>query len=332
MPEGAVAKGPEHASVDQTSTPCVLFVPAYNEASRILRCLDSMVNQQLPAGCVWREWVVFAGGSTDGTAQLVANWAAHHDRSSAPPVRVNADPMCWSKADKLATCHAELVAAGRRGETVVIIDADLAALPGAVEKLLQPLSGDPELAVVWGADFIDDRSWGRRGSAFQLEACDRPARLRGNRAPRAYGRFLAYRVQPLAEFTWQTGMVVEDTQLSAFALAHNLPVISAFDAQVLVTQPRGYEDFYLRTYRGYRALDVARGSTPRAESRISIATTNVRAFGATASSDPVGACCYAVARAIAAVKHHRRRLEFTDQYPQASSTKGPVEGRPSAHS
>lgn len=112
VPEGAVAKGPEHASVDQTSTPCVLFVPAYNEASRILRCLDSMVNQQLPAGCVWREWVVFAGGSTDGTAQLVANWAAHHDRSSAPPVSVNADLTCWSKADKLATCHAELVAAG----------------------------------------------------------------------------------------------------------------------------------------------------------------------------------------------------------------------------
>jgi hypothetical protein len=49
VPEGAVAKGPEHASVDQTSTACVLFVPAYNEASRILRCLDSMVNQQLPA-------------------------------------------------------------------------------------------------------------------------------------------------------------------------------------------------------------------------------------------------------------------------------------------
>lgn len=325
------AKEPDQSVANLAVVPCVLFVPAYNEASRILRCLESMAHQRLQTGWAWREWVVFAGGSTDGTAELVADWAARRDPPSDPPVRVSADPKCRTKIDKLAAFHTELVVAKRRGETVVIIDADLAALPGAVEKLLEPFTADPELAVVWGADVIDDRSRGRRGSAFQLEVVDRLARLRGDRAPRAYGRFFAYRVQPFADFTWQKGMVHDDTQLPAFAVANDLPVVSAFNAQVLVTPPRGYEDFYLQTYRYYRARDLARELVPRTVSRISIAMTSARAFGVAAVVDPTGASCYVAARAVAAVKHHRRRLEFTDQWPQALSTKKRVEAARSAH-
>src|SRR6266702_921708 len=234
----------------QAPTVCRLVVPAYNEAARIVRCLESVRASYLPLGFEWEEWVVHDGDSTDGTAQMAESWAA-----SRPlvPLRVVRAARRSGKAAALGAYHAELVAQGQLGHLVVILDADSAVAPGALDSLLRAFAQDPSLGVAWGMDEIDSRRVGYWASAYQMEAMAALAHRLGTNAPRAYGRLFAYRVAALAGFCWQAGLIADDTQLAAFVRDRSIPVRTVEEARALVTPAASSQDLHLQTQKGIAA-------------------------------------------------------------------------------
>lgn len=219
---------------------CELVVPAYNEASRLARALDSVLAARLPAGWAWTRWAVLDDASDDGTPEVARAWAGAR---RSPPLVVRSATSREGKAAALGAWHLQLV--GETGarpaadHVVVVLDADVAVEPGSVAALLAPLAHDAAVAVVWGADSLDTRAPGTRASRFQMEAVARLARLAGARSVRAYGRFFAYRPALLADFCWERGQV-DDLQLRRHAAARGLEVRSAWDATVKVTRARGW--------------------------------------------------------------------------------------------
>ena len=110
----------------QTPIVCRLFVPAYNEAARIVRCLESVKTSSLPSGFEWAEWAVHDDDSTDDTAQLAESWAANRPLI---PLRVVRAPRRSGKAAALGAYRADLIAQGLLSHLVVVLDADLAVAP-----------------------------------------------------------------------------------------------------------------------------------------------------------------------------------------------------------
>src|SRR6266567_7004582 len=216
----------------QAPTVCRLVVPAYNEAARIVRCLESVRASYLPPGFEWEEWVVHDGDSTDGTAQMAESWVA-----SRPlvPLRVERAARRSGKAAALGAYHAELIAQGLLGHLVIVLDSDSAMAPGALDQLLRAFAQDPSLGVAWGVDQIDSQRVGRWASAYQMEAMAVLAHRLGTYAPRAYGRLFAYRVAALTGFCWQAGFIADDSQLAAFVRAQSVPARTVKEARVLAT-------------------------------------------------------------------------------------------------
>lgn len=237
MPGNAETPGPGNLI-------CHLAVPSYNEARRILRCLDSVVRSPLPSWSSWGRIAVLDGASTDGTADLVGKWAAAHPQL---PVEVVVAEKRRGKADALARFHADLLADGG-DDAVVVMDADTALAPGALEALLRTLVSAGGRSIVWGTDEIDAKGFRFWASSFQM-AVIRDMALAHPRRPRAYGRFFAYRLTALADFNWNAEETTDDLQLARFARERGLEVITDPRAKVLVTPAGSFGDFYLQTFR-----------------------------------------------------------------------------------
>jgi len=298
------------------SQDCTLVATAFNEAARIEQSLDRLVAEPLPAGLVWREFVVLAGASTDGTPDLARAWGERHPEI---PVRVATTPERLGKSADLAACHAQLLATRPADEIICLIDADVLPEPGATAALLGCLLADVQLDIVWGVDLPDLRDRGRRASAFQLEVTYELAKHAGNQ-PRAWGRFYAYRLGAMGEFTWKSGFVAEDTQVSWYATEHRLHCRTEMDALVLTRPAKGYRDFYLQTYRTFRALDLTPEDAPETAPRGS-PSHQLRAILRAAAKDPVGAVAYGTARVVCAVMHRASGHVIRDDWTQSVSTK-----------
>ena len=303
---------------------CELVVPAYNEASRIARALDSVLAARLPGGWAWTRWAVLDGASDDGTPEIARAWADAH---ASPPLFVHCAAQREGKAAALGTWHARVVGelgAGRGADhVVVVLDADVAVESGSLEALLAPFAHGDAVAVVWGADVPDTRAWGTRASGFQMEAVARLARLAGTRSARAYGRFFAYRPALLADFCWEAGQV-DDLQLCRYATVHRLEVGSAWDATVQVTPARGYADFYRQTYRSFeaRAREAAtQGSSGEPSGR---RLDRLLAVVLAVRADPLGALAYVLARLACVGVHALAQAHFGDAWEPARSTKEPA--------
>ena len=304
---------------------CELVVPAYNEASRIARALDSVREARLPADWTWTRWVVLDDASDDGTPEVARAWADPH---APPALVVQSAAQREGKAAALGAWHARVVGelgADRDADhVVVVLDADVAVEPGSVSALLAPFAHDDAVAVVWGTDVPDTRAWGTCASGFQMEAVARLARLAGTRSVRAYGRFFAYRPALLADFSWERGQV-DDLQLSRHVAARGLEVRSAWDATVKVTAARGYADFYRQTYRSFeaRAREAAtKGPSGEPPGR---RFDRVLAVVLAARADPLGALAYVLARLVCLGMHALAPRHFGDAWEPARSTKGAAE-------
>jgi glycosyltransferase involved in cell wall biosynthesis len=173
-----------------------LVIPAFNEEVRIGRCLSSALASELPNDCRWRDLVVLDGASTDDTVGEVGRWS----RSNVPVTIVTSHRRS-GKAAALGAFHKRLLLEGRSNELVIICDADVVVLPGSLKALLEPLVKDFDLGVVWGCDTPDDCRIGRWASSFQMVATTAFAKTNGAYASRAYGRFFAYRVRNMEEFS-----------------------------------------------------------------------------------------------------------------------------------
>src|SRR6266567_3861824 len=307
----------------QAPTVCRLVVPAYNEAARIVRCLESVRASYLPPGFEWEEWVVHDGDSTDGTAQMAESWVA-----SRPlvPLRVVRAARRSGKAAALGAYHAELVAQGQLGHLVVILDADSAVAPGALDSLLRAFAQDPSLGVAWGMDEIDSRRVGYWASAYQMEAMAALAHRLGTNAPRAYGRLFAYRVAALAGFCWQAGLIADDTQLAAFVRDRSIPVRTVEEARALVTPAASSQDFHLQTQKGIAARSRVPGR------KRSPAVDRVAAAAITAARHPLWAVAYAAARAASGARQRLSPASFGDLWVPPATTKQAIEAGPAKRS
>lgn len=297
-------------------TLCRLLIPAYNEAARITRCLESVKVSALPVGFEWVEWVVLDDDSTDGTADLVESWVADNPQISVKVLRATERR---GKAAALGACHSDLIAQGLLDQLVIVLDADLAVVPDALASLLGGFSKDPNLGVVWGMDQIDTRRFGHWGSAYQMEAVMRLTRRVGLNQPRAYGRFFAYRVSALAKFCWQSGAMVDDTQLANFVHRHSVSGRTVVEARVLVTPAATSRDFHLQTQRGIIA---------RTNSSIGVQESTlvkVVAGASTAARHPFWAVAYATARVMSGVRQRLQPMSFSDSWEPSVTTKRTIE-------
>lgn len=310
---------PVTSEIRNTDTPhagkliCHLAVPSYNEARRIIRCLDSVVCSALPSGCSWGRIAILDGASTDGTVDLVAEWAVAHPQL---PVEIIVTERRTGKADALAGFHAELLMHGGDNEVVVVVDADTALAPGALEAIISALLADRERAVVWGTDGIDSHGFRYWASSFQMAVVTAMALAHPGR-PRAYGRFFAYRLTALANFTWSANKITDDLQLARFTQERGLGVMTDPHAKVLVTPAGSFEDFYLQTFRYIKAKVTDQGNRatdlfPRVTGR-AVLSTLIR--------HPLWAMFYTGYRLAGHVRWALRRTAFTALWVPPSTTK-----------
>lgn len=117
-----------------------IVTPSFQQGQFIERTLQSVASQRQPGLEI--EHVVFDGGSTDNTVEILENFN--------PPVR-------WvSKKDKGQT---DAVNQGIRvtdGEIIGWLNSDDIYYPGAIARIVEYLRANPEIDVVYGqADHID---------------------------------------------------------------------------------------------------------------------------------------------------------------------------------
>ena len=291
---------------------CWLVIPAYNEATRIRRCLDSVLDSPLPEACYWSEWTVVDAASPDGTADKAQAWSTEH---SHIPMRVARETTRRGKATSLASLHAELVARHALDDVVVVVDADSQVTREAISDLVSPFCSDKDLGIVWGIDEPDNVGVGRWAPAFQMKACNALAE-REPSGVRAYGAFFAYRVGQLATFTWVAGEVTDDMQVARYVAERSIPARTAKGARVRRTPAGSYHDFYLQTFRFFAAQAPQTGEKRRPLPR------SLRAAAGVAIGHPHWAVAYFCARALCTVRHRLRPATFTALWEPPVSTKG----------
>jgi glycosyltransferase involved in cell wall biosynthesis len=107
-----------------------VLTPTFNRAHTLSRVWDSLRAQSFDSF----EWVVVDDGSTDGTAELVRDWAA----SARFPVRYLRQE---NKGKHVAMNRGTEVA---RGELIVTLDSDDACVPQTLERLVFHWRSIPE--------------------------------------------------------------------------------------------------------------------------------------------------------------------------------------------
>ena len=114
--------------------PVAVIVPAFNEAKVIRRTLETLLESDYPQLRV----IVIDDGSTDGTADIVAEMAGRY-----PQIRL----IRKENAGKHSALNLGFLEASE--EFVVTIDADTLVLPQTVSRLIEPLV-DPGVDAVCG--------------------------------------------------------------------------------------------------------------------------------------------------------------------------------------
>jgi len=320
-------KSAANRSTTVCRTQCHVIVPARNEASRIVACLDSLDASALPASVAWGSWSVLDDNSDDATPDLVRRWAATH-----PGQRVSLVPETarQGKAAALGASHRRLLAREARSDLVVVLDADAQVTPGALAALLTPLVEDDDLAVTYGVNVPGDCSVGRWASSFQMLVITELSRRLGAGRRRAYGCFFAYRLDALADFCWRRDQV-DDEQLASFLTHQGLAAASVPGAKVVVAPARGWRDFYLQTYRYYHAVEREQAPPASRPPAGPGARAAICSALAVTGRHPAWAGAYLCARAYCVVAHRLRPAELGPTWQPARSTKMAVSDDPGPH-
>jgi biofilm PGA synthesis N-glycosyltransferase PgaC len=137
----------------------VVITPARNEETRIARTLDCMCAQsRLPL-----KWVIVDDGSTDRTAEIVAQYAQRH-----PWIELVRRPR-RSERTFAGKVHAFNAGFERTKalpfDAIGNVDADISFAPDHFESLLTRLAGDANLGVV-GAAYTED-GWDSMRDSFE---------------------------------------------------------------------------------------------------------------------------------------------------------------------
>jgi glycosyltransferase involved in cell wall biosynthesis len=140
----------------------VLITPARNEAAFIEKTLASMVAQTL----LPERWVIVDDGSTDGTAEIVAGYAARFPWIELVRRVEDRDRNFASKAHAVNTGLER--ANSLHFEIVGNLDADVSFGPDYMEFLMQRFSDDPELGIA-GTPFTQDGQYDSSKDSFEGE-------------------------------------------------------------------------------------------------------------------------------------------------------------------
>jgi glycosyltransferase involved in cell wall biosynthesis len=120
---------------------CILITPARNEEAFIEKTIQSMVNQTvLPI-----RWVIVNDGSTDGTAAIVAHYAALYDWIDVVNMPAHRDRSFAAKAHCFTAGYETVKALDH--DVLGNLDADISFEKDYLEFLLQRFNGDPGLGV-----------------------------------------------------------------------------------------------------------------------------------------------------------------------------------------
>ncbi|HQM79555.1 MAG TPA: glycosyltransferase [Candidatus Syntrophosphaera sp.] len=117
---------------------CSLGVFAYNEAENILPLLEALVNQKLEKVEI-EEIIVVSSGSTDGTDELVTQFAQLH-----PQVRLIRQAKREGKASAINIFIKEA-----KSDILVVISGDVIPAPTTIEKLVSAFE-DPTIGATGG--------------------------------------------------------------------------------------------------------------------------------------------------------------------------------------
>jgi hypothetical protein len=115
-----------------------VVTPSYCQGGFIRDTIESVLNQDYPH----IEHLIVDGGSTDGTAEVVAEydehltWISERDRGQSDAI---------NKGFRMA-----------RGEIVCWLNSDDVFLPRAVSTAVAALAGDPDLSAVYGDGYLID--------------------------------------------------------------------------------------------------------------------------------------------------------------------------------
>ena len=304
----------EHAVSDRRAIPVDVVIPAFNEAASIARVLTDVASSRIDPPFVLRRVDVWSDCSTDGTDEIVKEFAALD-------ARVGLERPCprRGKSSVLNRVFRTSDAA-----VLVVLDADVGlADDGVLSELVKPVV--TENAALVGADVVPDR----RGAGRIAEAAryfdwqlEKEYRLR---APlsfySAYGRALALSrdfftsLQLPSDQADDLYMYFVATRLGRFAFAPR--------AKVLFSPPRSLEDYALQFVRFGYYLEQARREFGEREVKEGIEVAGrtglfARAFGRA----PTAGVCWLIARVWTYVRGRDRSLlaEFeTGTWHTASS-------------
>lgn len=128
------------------STPLVSIVtPSFNSGKFIEECIQSVLNQEYP----YVEHVIQDGGSKDNTLKILKKY-------SAPKYK---DRIKWvSKPDKGQSDGLDRAIKLASGDVILVLNADDALLPYASSWGVLNLQLNPEVAVVYGDEYIIDET------------------------------------------------------------------------------------------------------------------------------------------------------------------------------
>src|SRR5262249_35544991 len=137
------------------SAPLSFVIPSYNQARYLRDCLDGCLAQRI-AGA---EILVFDGGSSDGTQEVLAGYGA---------------AVGWGSGEDGG--RSDAINRGVRaasGEIIAWINSDdFYAGPDVVARVLERFSSDPELDVVHGDGWMVDAA-GRRFRRYRSQELER---------------------------------------------------------------------------------------------------------------------------------------------------------------
>jgi glycosyltransferase involved in cell wall biosynthesis len=122
----------------------VLMTAAYNEEDHIGKTLASMISQSLPPN----RWIIISDGSTDGTDQIIQNYALQHDFIRF--LRVSRPPGHSFRSKVLALQAGSKLLEGIEFEYIGNLDADISVGPSYFEDLIHHFEGCHDLGISSG--------------------------------------------------------------------------------------------------------------------------------------------------------------------------------------